>query len=199
MPSRTLRRLPPTLSLALVLASAGCAERTSQLSAADSAAIADSLRALVRDAYDLSKGDVVSRMMSLYPSSGRVVSATAARTTTSRDSLQAAVNAFWDGVGQYMVRPTWTWQAMQVDVLGPSTAAMTAQYTVPHWTDRGAPHVIGGAWTTVWERRGGRWVVIHEHLSDMPRVLAERLEATMTPMDSATAARAHDTGESHQH
>ena len=199
MASRTLRRLPPTFWLAAALTSAGCDERTPQLSAADSAAIADSLRALVRDAYDLSKGDVVSRMMSLYPSSGRVVSATAARTTTSRDSLQAAVNAFWDGVGQYMVRPTWTWQAMQVDVLGPSTAAMTAQYTVPHWTDRGAPHVIGGAWTTVWERRSGRWVVIHEHLSDMPRVLAERLEATMTPMDSATAARAHDAGESHQH
>jgi hypothetical protein len=29
-------------------------------------------------------------------------------------------------------------------------------------------HVIGGAWTAVFQKRGGRWVIIQEHLSDVP-------------------------------
>jgi hypothetical protein len=185
-----------------VAASACALEGTGEkgaLSAADSTAIADSLRSLVRGAYDLSKGDVVQRMMSLYPDSGRVISTTAGRTTTTQDSLQAAVASFWDGVGQYMVRPTWTFGTMQVDVLGKNSAAMSVQYTVPHWTDRGAPHVIGGAWTTIWERRDGRWMIIHEHLSDMPRALAERIETTMPHIDSTTAAKARSAENAHQH
>jgi hypothetical protein len=28
-------------------------------------------------------------------------------------------------------------------------------------------HVIGGAWTAVFQKRGGRWVIIQEHLSDV--------------------------------
>ena len=204
MASRTGRPLVPARSFAiaalvLVAASAGCAANERRLSTADSTAVADTLRALVKEAYDLSKGNVVDGMMSLYPDSGRVISATGARTTTSRDSLHAAVTSFWNGVGRYMVRPTWRWEAMEVDVLGPTSAAMTAQYTVPHWTDRGAPHVIGGAWTTVWELRGGRWMIIQEHLSDLPRVLAERLEAQMSPLDSAAVAEAESAGEAHQH
>ena len=150
------------------------------LAASDSSAIADTVERLARDAYDLSKGDVVPRMMSIYPQSGRVVSATAGRVTTSRDSLEMAVSAFWTGVGQFMVRPTWTWGAMEVDVVDRNTAVMTAQYTVPHWTDRNMPHVIGGVWTSLWQRRSGRWQVTHEHLSDMPRAAAELLESRMS-------------------
>jgi hypothetical protein len=30
----------------------------------------------------------------------------------------------------------------------------------------GMSHVIGGAWTAVFQKRGGRWVIIQEHLSD---------------------------------
>jgi hypothetical protein len=28
-------------------------------------------------------------------------------------------------------------------------------------------HVIGGAWTAVFQKRGGQWVIIQEHLSDV--------------------------------
>jgi hypothetical protein len=31
------------------------------------------------------------------------------------------------------------------------------------------PHVIGGAWTAVFQRRGRRWVIVQEHLSDAPQ------------------------------
>ncbi|MEO7966746.1 MAG: DUF4440 domain-containing protein [Gemmatimonadaceae bacterium] len=190
------------LALALGASITGCmkpAGETASLFRADSTAIADSLRLMVRGAYDLSKGNVVERMMSLYPPSGRVISTTAGRTTTTRDSLEAAVSSFWNGVGQYMVRPTWTFGTMHVDVLDRNSATMSAQYTVPHWTDRGAPHVIGGAWTTVWKRRDGRWMIIHEHLSDMPRALAERLESTMSPIDSTEAAKARASEDAHAH
>jgi hypothetical protein len=28
-------------------------------------------------------------------------------------------------------------------------------------------HVIGGAWTAVFQKRAGKWVIIQEHLSDV--------------------------------
>lgn len=181
-----IHRPTPALAVCLVtlIACAPGRAATAPLGAQERAAIADTLRGMVRDAYDLSKGDVVRRFMSLYPEEGRVVSATAGRVSTTRDSLQASINAFWDGVGQYMVRPTWTWGDMQVDVLDRDAAVMTASYHVPHWTDVGRPHVIGGVWTSVWQRTQSGWRIIHEHLSDMPRAVAERMEATMPGADS---------------
>lgn len=167
------------MTVALLLTTACGTASSGALPPAQSAAIADSIRAIVIKAYDLAPGDVPSRMLSVYPAEGRVVSATAGRVTATRDLLGSAVTAFWEGVGQYMVRPTWTWDAIEVDVLGRDAAVMTAQYRVPHWTSEGNPHVIGGVWTAVWQRRDGRWVVTHEHLSDMPRATAEGLEATM--------------------
>lgn len=181
-----LRRLTATLAL-LSAACAAPGESVPTLAPAERAAIADSIGRLVREAYDLSRGEVPTRMLSVYPAAGRVVSATAGRVSTSRDSLAMAVNAFWDGVGQYMVRPAWTWDEIGVDVLGRDAAVMTARYTVPHWTDQGTPHVIGGVWSAVWRRQDGRWVITHEHLSDMPRTAAEAIEATM-PTIPATAS-----------
>jgi ketosteroid isomerase-like protein len=154
------------------------------LTSVDSAAIADTIRTMARSAYDLSKPDAVQRFMSLYPADGRVVSATAGRVTTDRASLQASIESFWSGVGQFMVRPAWIWDAMEVDVLSRDAAVMTASYHVPHYTDRATRHVIGGVWTTIWSRQPDGWRVTHEHLSDMPRALAERLEAAMPQADS---------------
>lgn len=195
MRSPAHRLLAPFL---LVPFLACASERGRAPSATESTAIADSLRTLVREAYDLTRQDVVGSMLSLYPDDGRVVSATAGRTTTSRDSLGMAVRAFWDGVGRFMVRPDWTWGEMHVDVLDADHAVMTAEYTVPHWTDRGDPHVIGGVWTSVWSNRGGSWRIVHEHLSDLPRALAERIEATM-PIADSLATDSDSTGAAHAH
>lgn len=184
MPMRSSPRRPlAILALSVAVGSAACSSSTGRpLPAAEAAAIADSIRALVHEAYDLSKDSVPQRMLSVYPAAGRVVSATAGRVSTSRDSLGQAVDAFWDGVGQFMVNPTWTWDEILVDVLSRDGAVMTARYSVPHWTDRGSPHVIGGVWTAVWQRRDGRWVITNEHLSDMPRGVAESIERTMKPI-----------------
>jgi ketosteroid isomerase-like protein len=132
-------------------------------------AIADTLRTLIVNAYDLSKpGDAVSRLMSLYPERGQVISASGGQVSTSRDSLEAGIRAFWDNVGRNMRDPKWTWGPMHVDVLAPDAAVVTTTYRVPHLTPRGMPHVIAGAWTAVFQRRGGRWMIVQEHLSDVP-------------------------------
>jgi hypothetical protein len=47
--------------------------------------------------------------------------------------------------------------------------------------------VLGGAWTSVWVNRDGRWMIIQEHLSDFPRAVAERVEATMQPVPPDTS------------
>lgn len=139
------------------------------LSETQRGAISDTLRGLIVNAYDLSRpGDAVARLMSLYPATGTVVSASGGQVSTSRDSLEAGIRAFWDNVGRNMRDPKWMWGAMHVDVLSPDAAVVTSTYRVPHLTPRGEPHVIAGAWTAVFQRRGGRWVIVQEHLSDVP-------------------------------
>ena len=153
---------------------AACARPASEtLSAAERAAIADTLQRMIVDAYDITKpGDPVARLMSLYPDSGRVISASGGRVTTDRASLESGIRAFWTYVGQNMQQPKWEWGPMLVDVLAPDAAAVTTTYRVPHLTPRGEPHVIAGAWTAVFQKRGGRWVIIQEHLSDLPEAQA---------------------------
>ncbi|HEX2693155.1 MAG TPA: nuclear transport factor 2 family protein [Gemmatimonadaceae bacterium] len=145
-----------------------CAPRTAaDMSAGEKTAIADSLKHLVVAAYDLSKPDVVARLMSLYPTQGRVISASGGVVTTTRAQLQEAIQAFWTYVGQNMKQPRWEWTSMMVDVLAPDAAVMTSTYRVPHLTPMGMNHVIGGAWTAVFQKRNGKWVIIQEHLSDV--------------------------------
>jgi len=131
-------------------------------------AITDSLTHLVKNTYDLSHPDVVARMMSLYPTSGAIYSASGGQIFTKRSDLQTQISAFWQYVGSNMQNPKWEWTSMHFDVLAPDAAVMTATYRIPHTTPRGMPHVIGGAWTALFVNRGGHWVVIQEHLSDAP-------------------------------
>lgn len=160
-------------SLLLALSGACSAPGHTQLDASYREAIADTLRALIVNAYDITKpGDAVARLMSLYPDSGRVISASGGQLSTTRDSLEAGIRAFWTYVGQNMQQPKWEWGPMFVDVLAPDAAAVTTTYRVPHRTPRGEPHVIAGAWTAVFQRRAGKWVIIQEHLSDLPEALA---------------------------
>ena len=155
-------------SLAAAAGSFACGPSSaSDMSSADKAAIADSLKHLVVATYDLSKPNPVSRLMSLYPTDGRVISASGGVMTTTRPQLRQAIEAFWTYVGQNMKQPRWEWTSMTVDVLAPDAAVMTSTYRIPHLTPMGMNHVIGGAWTAVFQKRGGKWVIIQEHLSDV--------------------------------
>jgi len=164
----TTERLAGCFLLAGVIAgSVACSPRTAaDMSASEKKAIADSLKRLVVSAYDLSKPDPVKNLMSLYPTDGRVISASGGAMTTSRPQLEQGIKAFWTYVGQHMRQPRWEWTSMNVDVLAPGAAVMTSTYRIPHLTPDGMNHVIGGAWTAVFQKRGARWVIIQEHLSD---------------------------------
>ncbi len=161
----------PSLALALALALSACASpppERSGLTHAQAEEIRSEISDEVTKAYDLSRPDIAANMLSLYPDSGRVVSATGGKVITSLDSLRGGIHYFWDNVGRYMQKPTWVWKQMIIDVLSPDAAVMTATYHIPHHTPRGDPHDIGGAWTAVFVRQGQKWVIIQEHLSDLP-------------------------------
>ncbi len=157
-----------------VFSAAGCGgSEDTRLTASERTAIADSLKRMVVAAYDLSKPDVVSRMMSLYPPDGRVISASGGAMTTTRRELENQVRTFWRFVGSNMKRPVWTWTRMEVDVLSRDAAVMTSTYEIPHTTPSGMRHVVGGAWTAVFARREGRWMIVQEHLSDAPEKMGK--------------------------
>ena len=138
------------------------------MSAADSQAVRTEVERTIRDAYDLSKPDVAERMLSLYPPTGPIVSAAGGRVVGSRDSLAAGIRYFWNNVGVNMRNPQWIWGRFHVDVLSPTTAVLTATYRIPHRDPYNNPHEIAGAMTEVFQKRGGKWVIVQEHLSDLP-------------------------------
>ena len=106
--------------------------------------------------------------MRLYPDTGAVISASGGRMTMTRSALERGIREFYDNVGRNMRGPVWTWGMTHVDVLSRDAAVLTATYTIPHHTPAGRPHVVGGAWTAIFARRDGRWVIVQEHLSDAP-------------------------------
>lgn len=140
------------------------------MTAAERRAIADTLETLVKRAYNVSGAGATTldRLLSLYADTGRVVSASGGRLTASRDSLVDGIRYFWESMGRNMQEPRWIWEQMVTDVLGPRSAVLTATYRVPHRTPRGQPHELAGAMTLVFAKRGDRWVVVQEHISDRP-------------------------------
>ena len=152
----------------MAVAVAGC-RGWGDVSPAEAKRIETEVVAALRDAYDISKPDAERRMLSLYPTTGRVISANTGHATTTRDSIASAVGEFWRYVGVNMIQPRWEWGEMYVDVLTRDAAVVTATYRIPHHNPRHQPHVLGGAMTVVFRRLGGRWMIIQEHLSDTPQ------------------------------
>lgn len=161
----TLRRC-----LILLIGALGCRAADAPLTDVERRAIADTVEGMLKRAYDLSapEAGAAERLLSLYPDRGRVVSASGGRMLTSRDSLADGIRYFWESTGQNMREPRWVWERIVTDVLSRNAAVITATYRIPHRTPRDQPHVLAGAMTLVFARRGGRWVVVQEHLSDRP-------------------------------
>ena len=131
-------------------------------------ALADTLKARIEAAYDFSRPGVLERMNALYPDTGRVISASGGRVIASADSLKAGIASFWQNVGQNMREATWVWGDVYVDRLGDDSAVLTATWSIPHIAPTGHPHVIQGAWTAVFRRIAGKWMIVVEHLSVPP-------------------------------
>lgn len=155
-------RIRAVLFLSILL---GCAPPRPR-EAVNDAALADTLKARIAEAYDFSRPGVVERMNSLYPDTGRVISASGGRIISSVDSLRAGIAAFWQNVGQNMKDAKWVWGEVFVDRLGDDAAVLTGDWSIPHIAPTGQPHTIRGAWTAVFRRVAGKWVIVTEHLSD---------------------------------
>ena len=153
-------------ALLLPLLLAACS--TGRLDDAERTAIRNEVESALRQAYDLSSPNVTQRMLALYQDTGRVVSASGGR-VQGRDSLESGIRQFWEYVGVNMREPRWVWDSFDTDVLAHDAAVVTATYHIPHRNPRNQPHVLGGAMTVVFQKRGGKWVIIQEHLSDRPQ------------------------------
>ena len=144
-----------------------CGSSGVALSPSQRSAITNEIEEKVRSAYDLSVPNAEQRMLALYADTGRIVSASGGQAIASRDTLMKGIELFWQNVGVNMRQPKWIWTHMYVDVLSPESAVFTGTYRVPHLTPRGEPHEIAGAMTLVFEKRGSKWGVVQEHLSDL--------------------------------
>ena len=184
-----MRRLVNSAALIACALLVGCA--ASELSVAEKKAIATEIESEVRAAYDLKNPDVEKSFEKLYPDTGRIVSASSGKIIASRDTLFAGIHAFWQYVGSNMRNPKWMWDRILIDVLSRDAAVMTATYHVPHLTPMNMPHVIGGAWTAVFRKENGRWVIIQEHLSDLPPAMADsaNMHMKMPPDTGKTGSR----------
>lgn len=173
-------RLQLCVFAAVVVAACSGSPGNRPVDEATAAAIRTEIETAMRDAYDLSKPNVSERMLALYPKAGRIVSATGGRVLASRDSVEAGIRYFWNNVGLNMHEPRWIWERFYIDVLSPTAAVMTATYRVPHRTPQNEAHMLGGAMTAVLEKRGGKWLIVQEHLSDLPAEV-DTSRASITP------------------
>lgn len=189
--SKTSRWLTSTVGMvatASVVGSSACSN-PEQLSAEARREISDSLQVLVAAAYDFSKPAAIKRLVALYPDSGRVISAAAGHITATKPELQAEIVSFWQRVGQNMQGPTFQLGSVYVDVITRNAAVMTFSYAIPHTTPLGRRHTVSGAWTALWRRQEGRWMIVQEHLSDAPEVAAA---APVQPDSAPPPAAGHD-------
>jgi ketosteroid isomerase-like protein len=152
--------------IALSVGVLGCAQPSSD--SGDDAALADTLGTLIADAYDFGRPGTLERMIELYDTSERVVSASGGQVTASADSVRSGIVRFWEQAGQNMRDAEWRWDEVHVERLGGEAAVLTGTWSIPHIAPDGQPHVIEGAWTAVFRRIGGEWKIVHEHLSAPP-------------------------------
>ena len=158
-----IRVVPGLLLVGLVACKA-----SPPLDGRDDAALADTLKARIAEAYDFTRPGVLERMNGLYPDTGRVISASGGHVIASADSLRAGIAAFWKNVGTNMRDAKWVWGDVYVDRLDRDAAVLTATWSIPHIAPDGHPHVIQGAWTAVFRRMSRKWMIVAEHLSVPP-------------------------------
>jgi ketosteroid isomerase-like protein len=160
------------LLLSLLTGLTGCGSPSNNAEQ-DAGALADTLTALIADAYDFSRPDVYERMIGLYADTDEIVSASGGQLAVSADSVRAGIARFWELAGRNMRDARWRWDEVHVERLAPDAAVLTGRWSIPHIAPDGQPHLLEGAWTAVFRRIGGEWKIVQEHLSAPAEGVAE--------------------------
>jgi hypothetical protein len=139
-------------------------------------ALADTLGALVSEAYDLARHDAVAAAdgASTRPPTPVVLGGRAGRVTTSRGAAQLQISGSGSASPQH-ARPRFVLGPRHVTVLGPDAAVLTTdlRHRAPHAggpAAHAARRVDGGGSSGA----GGRWVIVQEHLSRPPAAVRPR-------------------------
>src|SRR4051812_11638759 len=94
-----LRIAAPRLTSLVVLVSLGVCGCSTSPSSAQRQVIAGEIEREVRGAYDLSSPGVEQRLLSLYPDTGRIVSASMGHLLMNRDTIFGGIRYFWRAIG----------------------------------------------------------------------------------------------------
>jgi ketosteroid isomerase-like protein len=135
-----------------------------QATAFDSAAVADTVRKLTEAAIGAAERRDVAAEMRFYPKAG-FVSAQGDLIVTTRDSLQALAEGFWES--DWLKGIDIQAKIVQLHVLGPMAAAVatTSKTTID---SAGKKRTFVYVWTGVWSNTPSGWVVLQEHSSSAP-------------------------------
>lgn len=159
-------RLQHRVLAPLLILAGGCAQPGAPaLTDAQRAAIADTVRqhaaALYEDENRRSAEVFVAQMadgpdLFTYASTGRVFWA--------KDSLAKAARTRVASLRAL----TYTLRDARVLVLGPDAAVLTGSYGEAATDSTGKELAFNDAWTAVYQRRDGKWQIVHGHFSRSP-------------------------------
>lgn len=149
-----------SLALPLMLAASGCAPAPAEFPDAQRAAVADTILAAANDVIAAIGSRDIDRFMALFTTDPDLTYVDNGRIYPSREALAAAAGGFFTRLASAGGH----WEAPKVLPLSPSAGSFTGIFR-PEMTDTaGAPlWTDGKIWTFVYQRRGGRWVIVQAH------------------------------------
>lgn len=141
------------------LAVAACAAPPA-FTPAQRAAVADTIRMQAEEVIAALASRDVERFASLFTADADFIYVDNGRIYPDRAALTAAATPFFGRLGAVAGR----WDPAHALALSPTAGAFTGVFR-PTMTDTaGAPlWVDGKIWTFVYERRGGRWLIVQAH------------------------------------
>lgn len=134
--------------------------RAQEFSARARAAVADTIRIQADRVIAALASKNIDRLMELFTTESDLTYVDNGRIYPTRDDLARAAGGFFKRIGS----AAGSWESPRVLPLSESAGAFTAIFRprmvdtagAPLWTD-------GKIWTFVYQRRGGKWVIVQAH------------------------------------
>jgi len=158
-----MRRMILPLMLFVVACRPPTVEVTVELTDAEKAAIADTVRQQADAFYDAFRTLDFDRAMGAFGTD--LVWAENAALGANRDSMVTAWRGYFDALREVT---SGDWREVHIEVLGPDAAVFSGTFDWVGVDTTGAPAGSRGAWTAVWVRTAAGWKITHGHESWVP-------------------------------